>query len=299
VSGSIKGRNPVSEEGEFQEINEVKADMDGIYDQPDPRLYFRVLNKLDYDIPNAAKPIVQQLIGHLQSEGHAPVHLLDVGSSYGINAALLKYDLSMSELYAHWGQRLLRDASPEDVIDNDRSFFDQLDVAEDIRVTGLDVAENAVSYGAEVGLLDDGIATNLETNLLPDNVAKGLSSVDLIMSTGCVGYVTERTFEQLLPATSQNREPWLANFVLRMFPFDPIAESLSDRGYVTEKLEGRTFVQRMFASTDEQEKVLEQLADRGIDTRGKEDDGSYHAEFYLSRPSRDIAAAPIEELFFA
>jgi hypothetical protein len=66
---------------------------------------------------------------------------------------------------------------------------------------------------------------------------------------------------------------------------------------VTEKLAGRTFIQRKFASTDEQAKVLGQLADRGIDTHGMEDDGHYHAEFYLSRPSRDIAATPIQELF--
>lgn len=289
----------MSEEGEFQEINEVKADMDSIYDQPDPRLYFRELNKLDYEIPSAAKPIVQQLIGHLQGEAHAPVHVLDIGSSYGINAALLKYDLSMSELYAHWGQKILRDASSADVIDNDRSFFDQLDAAEGIRVTGLDVAENAVSYGAEVGLLDDAIAINLETSPLPDETAGELSSVDLVMSTGCVGYVTEKTFEELLPATSQSGAPWFANFVLRMFPIDPIAESLSDQGYVTEKLAGRTFIQRKFACAGEQAKVLEQLADHGIETCGLEGDGHYHAEFYLSRPARDAAAMPIGELLAA
>ncbi|MGI9521010.1 MAG: class I SAM-dependent methyltransferase, partial [Hyphomicrobiaceae bacterium] len=248
------------QEAEFEEINEIKADMDGIYDQRDPRGYFRELNKLDYGIPSAAKPIFQQLIGHLESQGLAPVHLLDVGSSYGVNAALLKYNLSMSELYAHWGQKVLRDVSSNEVIENDRSFFDQLDVTEDIRVTGLDVAENAVSYGAEVGLLDDGIAINLETHALPGDTASELASVDLVMSTGCVGYVTEKTFEQLLPAASQAGPPWFANFVLRMFPFDPIADSLGEQGYVTEKLAGRTFVQRKFVGMDEQTKVLGQLA---------------------------------------
>ncbi len=289
----------MSEDAEFHEINDVKADMDGIYNRPDPRSYFRELNKLDYEIPDAAKPIVRKLIAHRQSDVDAPIHVLDVGSSYGVNAALLKYDLSMSELYAHWGQKLLQGASPADIIDNDRSFFEQLDVAEDIRMTGLDVAENAVTYGAEVGLLDDGIAIDLETSALPDETASELVSVDLIMSTGCVGYVTERTFEQLYPAASQAREPWFANFVLRMFPFDPIAGSLSDQGYVTEKLEGRTFIQRKFASACEQENVLDQLADRGIDTRGMEQDGHYYAEFYLSRPPRDVASVPIDALLAA
>ena len=285
------------DEVEFQEINEVKADMTNIYDQPDPRSYFHELRKLDYEIPSAAKPIVQQLIGHLQGDDTDPLHVLDVGSSYGVNAALLKYDLSMSELYAHWGQKILVGASPAEVIENDKSFFDQLNAADDIRFTGLDIAENAISYGSEVGLLDDGYAVNLETDTLPETAAGQLGSVDLIMSTGCVGYVTEKTFEQLLPAASCNGAPWLANFVLRMFPFDPIAESLCDRGYVTEKLEGQTFIQRRFASTEEQAQVIGRLADRGIDTRGMEDDGCYHAELYLSRPAKQAAQLPIGGLF--
>ena len=46
----------------FEEINEAKANLDRIYNQPDPRAYFRELNKLGYAIPGAAKPIFQKLI---------------------------------------------------------------------------------------------------------------------------------------------------------------------------------------------------------------------------------------------
>ncbi|MGI9424107.1 MAG: class I SAM-dependent methyltransferase [Hyphomicrobiaceae bacterium] len=287
------------EEVAFDEINEAKANMDSIYDQPDPRAYFRELRKLEYEIPGAAKPIIQRLIRHLQKSSDEPVHLLDVGSSYGVNAALIKYDLTLSELYAHWGQKLLRDVAPEDIIENDREFFGELDLAEDVEVFGLDVAENAVAFGTEVGLLTDGLSVNLETEPLPAASAKELASVNLVMSTGCVGYVTEKTFEKLLPAVSRGRRPWLANFVLRLFPFEQIAESLSDHGYVTEKLKGQTFVQRNFASQEEQEQVLDQLKGRGIDTEGKEDEGQYLAEFYLSRPSSDVARVPIERLLAA
>ena len=263
----------------FEELNEAKANMDGIYDQPDPRAYFRELKKLEYDIPGAAKPIVQQLIKHLQQQSDAPIHVLDVGSSYGINAALIKYDLTLAELYAHWGQKVLQEVAPDEVVENDRGFFNQLDAAEDIEVIGLDVAENAVSFGTEVGLLSEGLAINLETESLPPSTAEDLASVDLVMSTGCVGYVTEKTFEKLLPAVSRGRQPWLANFVLRLFPFAPIADSLADQGYVTEKLEGQTFIQRNFASSEEQQQVLTQLQERGIDTEGKEEEGHYLAEF--------------------
>ena len=59
-------------------------------------------------------------------------------------------------------------------------------------------------------------------------------------STGCIGYVTEKTFERLLPAvTKGGHAPWMANFVLRLWSFEPIEETLSDWGYVTEKLQDR------------------------------------------------------------
>lgn len=288
----------MTEDVAFEEINEAKANMDGIYDQPDPRAYCRELRKLDYEIPEAAKPIFQTLINHLQQD-RDNVQLLDVGSSYGINAALLKYDLSLSELYAHWGQKLLLDVNPEEVVANDRHFFEDLDQTEDVEIIGLDVAENAVAFGTEVGLLDDGLAINLETEPLPAPTTAELASVDMVMSTGCVGYVTEKTFDRLLPAVSQGRRPWLANFVLRLFPFEPIGESLTDWGYVTEKLDGRTFVQRRFASLDEQEQVIDQLHERGVDTTGKEDEGHLLAEFYLSRPSGDAAKMPLDRLLVA
>ena len=128
---------------------------------------------------------------------------------------------------------------------------------------------------------------------------RSLAQVDLVTSTGCVGYVTHKTFERLLPAVTEGRPPWLANFVLRMFPFQPIAEILKERGYVTEKLEGRTFVQRKFASGEEQEQVLSQLREQDIDPAGKEAEGHLLAEFYLSRPISETAAAPIERLALA
>ncbi|MCB1509745.1 MAG: class I SAM-dependent methyltransferase [Hyphomicrobiaceae bacterium] len=286
-------------ENEFEQINEAKANMDGIYDQPDPRAYFRQLSKLDYAIPGEAKPVIQQLIRHLDNQSDGTVRILDVGCSYGINAALLKYDLTMPELYAHWSQALMDNAAAEAVIANDRGYFEHLHPAADIEVIGLDVAENALAYAADVGLLDEALAVNLEAEPLPTGAKQELAEVDLLLSTGCVGYVTERTFNRLLPAIDKGRRPWLANFVLRMFPFAPIENALAERGYVTEKLEGETFTQRRFASKDEQTHAMERLAQRGIDTRGLEADGQLIAEFYLSRPPEDVEAVPIERLLAA
>ncbi len=161
---------------------------------------------------------------------------------------------------------------------------------------GLDQSENAIAFAKAVGLLDEGLVVNLETEPLSALAKEKPAPVDLVTSTGCVGYLTEKSFNRLLPAVTQGRAPWMANFVLRLFPFDAIEETLNDWGYVTEKLEGQTFFQRLFASADEQEQVLEQLRDLGIDPTGKEAEGHLLAEFYLSRPMKDAAEMPIEHL---
>jgi len=289
----------MSGDAAFSEINEAKTNMDDIYDQPDPRAYFRELKKLGYAIPGAAKPIFQKLIAHLQDRRDNAVHILDLGCSYGVNAALLKHDLSMPELYEHWDQEYLAEATLGEVVAYDRDFFDNLDEHADISMTGLDQAESAVAFAVEAGLLDEGLPLNLENVPLPEAATENLGLVDLVTSTGCVGYVTEKSFERLLPAVTQGRSPWVGNFVLRMFPFDPIEETLNDWSYVTEKLEGLTFVQRDFASAEEQEQVIKKLCDQGIDPAGKETEGQLLAEFYLSRPATEAAEAPIERLLIA
>ena len=283
----------------FEEINDVKANMDHIYDQADPRAYFRELKSVNYAIPGAAKPIFKNLISHLRHKTNDTIRILDVGCSYGINAALLKHDLSINDLYDHWGQENLATATSEEVIENDKRFFADLDEVEDIEVVGLDVAENAVAFAEETGLLDEGLAVDLESESLSEAAKAELAPVDLVTSTGCVGYVTEHSFNRLLPVVTQGQRPWFANFVLRMFPFDAIEETLRANDYVTEKLEGQTFVQRKFASTNEQEQVLDQLSERGIDPLGEETKGYLLAEFFLSRPKENADQIPLHEVVAA
>lgn len=280
---------------DFDDINEAKASMVHIYDQPDPRAYFRELEKLDYVIPSGAQPIFRHLIDNLKQEREDGVCVLDLGCSYGVNAALLKHDLSMEDLYGHWGTKDVAGLPRTQILSGDKAFFAGLD-GDGVSVIGFDQAANAVGYAEEVGLLDHGVACNLEAEPLPEELWEPLKSVDMVTSTGCVGYVTERSFERLMPAVTAGHSPWFANFVLRMFPFDPIAETLAEWGYVTEKLEGETFIQRRFSSDEERDSMLGFLAEHGIDPAGKEADGHLHAEFFLSRPAAAAKAMPLETL---
>src|SRR5690606_22803997 len=91
----------------------------------------------------------------------------------------------------------------------------------DAEIVGLDASPQAIAYAVEAGLLDAGMAANLEKAEPDEGQRPVLRDLDLIISTGCIGYVTERTFRRIL-ACQDGRLPWIANFVLRLFPYDSL-----------------------------------------------------------------------------
>ena len=278
----------------FQELNEAKEDFDSIYDRADPRAYYGELGGLGYRIPTEAKPVFARILdGLAEQRALARPTLADMGCSYGINAAMLKYDLTFRDLVERYRAGGLRGASASEVVAADTAFFRGRRPVRDVNVIGMDVAKKAVDYGCRVGLLKDGITQNLEEAPPSPRSSALLGEVDLVTSTGCVGYVTENSFRELVPRA---RRPWIASFVLRMFPYDAIADYFATLGLVTEKLRGRFFPQRAFASEEEKAGALETLSGLGIDPAGLEADGHYYAEFYLTRPRAEVAARPLDVL---
>src|SRR3546814_7778219 len=82
------GETRMSATEDFSSINRSKADFSAIYVQPDPRAYFRTLGALGYVIPHLARPVFDQLIEARQrAKGGGPITVLDLGCSYGVNAA--------------------------------------------------------------------------------------------------------------------------------------------------------------------------------------------------------------------
>ena len=93
----------MSEDDSIEHTRNPKANMDHIYNQPDPRAYFSELHKLDYSTPSAGKPFFLNLIERLRRSRDKSVRVLDPGCSHGVNGALLKRDMTMPQLYEHWG----------------------------------------------------------------------------------------------------------------------------------------------------------------------------------------------------
>jgi len=278
----------------LKEVNRIKANFDQIYTQPDPREYYRVLYGLDYIIPEMSKPVSRKIIAALESIHKRPIRVLDLGCSYGNNAALLQYPIDIDRLAQRYMSLLNSDIPSSELIMLDRSYYRSWPRHE-IEFIGCDLSKPAVDYARAVGLIKHGLVGNFEVQPLPGTAEEILRGVDLIISTGSIGYVTERTIGRLLAAIGKPA-PWIASFVLRMFPYDRIEESLSAAGLVTEKMQGITFVQRRFQSEMECLQVLDRLEALGIDPEGKESNGLFHAEFFLSRPEEHVAEYPLSDL---
>lgn len=257
-----------------------KASFDDIYAAPDPRAYFSTLRCLDYQIPEQAKPHFRTLIDEYRAAFEvATPQVVDIGSSYGINAALLRCDLTMADLYQRY-DRAAPDTT-DDLLAADRDLVAARGAAR-ARFVGLDVSEPALSYGVKAGFLDDAVLADLEANDPTPPQLGQLAATNLVISTGCLGYVGAPTVSRVV--TAADRPPWMAHFVLRMFPFDPIADALAALGYRIVRADG-LFRQRRFASREEQEQVLDTLAGIGIDPAGQETDGWFYAELFACRPT--------------
>jgi SAM-dependent methyltransferase len=253
-----------------------KADFTDIYRQTDPRAYYSTLAPLDYQIAQHARPVVQAA---LAASGKRTV--LDVCCSYGINAALLRHEVTWAELAAHYAG--LDGLEPIEVARADVRYLRARRLPRAPRVLGLDVSAQAIDYAEHVGLLERGYPENLEERDPSKGLVTGLRDVGLVLCTGGIGYIGARTFERLLAAARHPERLWVVAFVLRVFDYTEIAEVLARHGLVTERLPG-SYPQRRFADPEEQSAAVRDVRRRGLDPAGKEAAGWFHADCFVSRP---------------
>lgn len=263
----------------------------------DPRRFFAWAASVDYVLPTEAKPVLRGVINGLRGQrGKNTIAALDIGCSYGINAALLKYDLEMDALHDHWGQRRLAEAGAEEVLEYDQRYFSALEIVRNITMFGADAAENAVDYAVKAGLLDDGAADGGGEPAAPSDLEAALAKVDLVLSISCFDHGDDAAFDRAVrfAASAGTTPPWIACFVPRNVSYGQTADELAKAGMITETIEGKTFRHRRFTDADEQAQIIADLAARGLETGGEED-GYLHATFHLSRPAAEATARPLEK----
>lgn len=276
---------------EQTQLYDAKTDFSSIYNEADPRAYFRTLGSLDYEVPRYGPPVFERLLEEMG--GREDKTVLDVCCSYGVNAAMLNYEIDFDELTQHYAD--LDDLGVSALQDLDREWFAARRRPDAVRTVGLDVAGNAVRYAASVGLLDMGVVADLEDEPLDDVDLDALNSVNLVTITGGIGYIGERTLKTVVDAAG-DEPPWIAVLSLRWLDFTPIARSLEEVGLVTEGIPNYCVPQRRFASDEEREAACRGLLRRGLDPAIELNSDSHHAELFVARPLDAVREAPIDEL---
>ncbi|MFW6090887.1 MAG: hypothetical protein ACODAF_03380, partial [Actinomycetota bacterium] len=97
-----------------------KANFDEIYVQPDPREYFRRLGDLDYEVPQHGKHVFQRVLDAYPAEQPT---VIDLCCSYGINGALLRCDLDLSDLYSRYTSPDVAAMTTAELLEADRAFY--------------------------------------------------------------------------------------------------------------------------------------------------------------------------------
>ena len=278
------------------DVQTGKVSFDDIYDQPDPRAFFRTLSGFDYQIPDHGSEVFAFLARTLRDRRDRDAFsVLDLCCSYGINAALLNHEVSLADLFARYTSAEVESLTSDELIAADRAFYAERR-HDPLPVIGLDAAPNAIDFAVATGLLTAGSSENLEDQDPSEELKNHLGDVGLITVTGGIGYITEVTFDRVLGAATAEAPPWIAAFTLRWVDMEPIRSMLARHGYRLEVLRGRTFQQRRFADDSERDHALAHLRRLGIDPDGVETDGYHHAELYLARPQAEADAVPVGEL---
>jgi len=278
----------------YRIANEVKASFDNVYQAPTPHAYFAEMNRLEYAIGQEARPFFQAAVAMMrrQLEKMAPIRMLDLGCSYGVGSALVKYGFSFGEIADFFeGQG---EINYRQCVTDTREWLSENGPGKPIACVGADSSAEAIKFAEDAGLLDGGIAHDMEMDqrLSPEECAM-IQKCNLLISTGAIGYVGERTLnailQQLGKDTPKAHGPHTVVTILRMFDPDPIARTFAQHGYTFVRVPEVHLRQRRFHDEKEQAETIPLVEARGLDCGELETDGYLYADLYVGAPEKDLS----------
>lgn len=277
----------------YESANEAKANFNAVYQSSTPHAYFSEMNRLEYAIGQEARPYFQSVMTLMRRRlgSETPIRMLDLGCSYGVGSALVKYGFRFSEIADFFENEANRDYC--DCVDDTKSWLADNDVARPLTCVGADASSEAIKFASAAGLIDDGIAQDLETDQqLPPQERSLVRHCNLLTSTGAIGYVGEKTVSTILAhlgkAYPNEPGPYTAVTILRMFPMEQIRQTFDQFGYRFEQAPGVRLRQRRFRDEKEQAETIQLLADRGLETDGWESTGYLYADLYVAAPAAEL-----------
>jgi len=264
----------------------VKKDFTDIYTQDSPYEYLKEMDRLEYTIPDSTKSLYVPLIEKLEEALSRPINVLDLGSSYGINSSLMKYNLTMLEL----NNFFLTGSEPTKK--ETKQFYEKCNSNGNMNFYQIDISKEALKFSEEMNLCERGMNVDLESEKL--NLLESLPKMDIVIATGCIGYIGYKAFSNLLKVIKNRQSnsieseteyiaPIFAFSVLRMFDMDDIEEVFEIYDYSIVKSDIKPIRQRNFSDPKEKAQTVSLLHDMGINTEKHEDGGNFYADFYIAK----------------
>ena len=153
---------------------------------------------------------------------------------------------------------------------------------EDVEVVGFDSSEAAIKFATASNMIDAGITGNLEAyeSQLTSAERTLVQQCDVLLSTGAIWYVTDRTVGPILEEFGHCGHgalgPVAIMSVLELFDPEPIARSFTDHGFRFGQLLVR-LPQRRFTDETERRGVIGTLQQRGLPTAAQESENTMFA----------------------
>jgi hypothetical protein len=156
----------------------------------------------------------------------------------------------------------------------------------------IDISEEALKFSEEMNLCVRGMNVDLEAEKL--NLLGSLPKIDIVIATGCIGYIGYKAFANLLKVIKNRQSnsieseteyiaPIFAFSVLRMFDMEDIEEVFETYDYSIVKSDIKPIHQRNFSDPKEKAQTISLLHDMEINTKKYEDGGNFYADFYVAK----------------
>jgi len=276
----------------YRSLNEVKASFDEVYGSPTPHAYFNEMHSLEYAIGQEARPYFLALVNWMRRKLglQQTIRMLDLGCSYGVGSALVKYGFSFGEIADFFEQQTSRDY--QICVKDTRKWLTDNEPVKPVSCIGADASAPAIQFAQDAGLIDGGIARDMEKDSELSEEERGLiRQCNLLVSTGAIGYVGEKTLSAILQHLGKGRSltgAYAAVTILRMFPTEPVVKTFERFGYQFSIVPGVQLRQRRFRDDGEQCETLRILNERDLDTSNLESEGYLYADLYVAAPSADV-----------
>jgi len=281
-------------DGVFNPVH--KDDFNKVYDLVDPRLYYRGLQPTNYRMPEVVAGLIVALEDRIKAARglSATLHVLDFACGYGAVGALARHRLGMGDLYRHYAQDAPQAGS---VVGHDRGFFSLFrGERSGPRITGIDIAGEAVNYARALGFIDVGYAENLTENKPSVNLARELSNVDLVVESGSLPVALPNAFRAIIEL---GRHPWILYCPRPDSDLRDLDELWKKAGYRAEVAGPRSVAYRKPLGDSERNDVLRQASEYGRSGYDAIANGYIRVPVMLARSNEDAQAVSVDELVCA